>query len=134
MKITRQGQQIYDLIASSVGHMTAEDILIELRKLDAKIGIATIYRNLNTLFSAGQINRVRHPELGYIYDKNKSEHYHFYDVETKKIYDLDIAYQEQLDRLVEKMIGGKIKSHSIIFEGKIENKEWHFNKRFNDWY
>ena len=63
------------------------------------------------------------PELGYIYDKNKSEHYHFYDVETKKIYDLDIAYQEQLDRLVEKMIGGKIKSHSIIFEGKIEKKK-----------
>lgn len=30
MKITRQGQQIYDLIASSDGHMTAEDILIEL--------------------------------------------------------------------------------------------------------
>lgn len=77
MKITRQGQQTYDLIASSDGHMTAEDILIELRKLDAKIGIATIYRNLNTLFSAGQINRVRHPELGYIYDKNKSEHHHF---------------------------------------------------------
>jgi len=49
-----------------------------------EIGIATIYRNINTLFNAGYINRVRHPELGYIYDKNKSEYYHFYDKETKK--------------------------------------------------
>ena len=72
MKRTKQGQQIYDLILSSNGHMTAEKILIEFKKQNLEIGIATIYRNINTLFNAGYINRVRHPELGYIYDKNKS--------------------------------------------------------------
>ncbi len=125
MKITKQGQQIYDLILSSDGHMTAEEILIELKNQNLKIGIATIYRNLNALFTAGYINRVRHPELGYIYDKNKSEHYHFYDKETKKIYDLNIEYQEELDRLVEKIFGGKVESHSIIFEGVLNDKKDH---------
>lgn len=119
MKITKQGQLIYDLILSSKGHMTAEEILFELKNKHLKIGIATIYRNLNALYSAGYINRVRHPELGYIYDKNKSEHYHFYDKKTKKIYDIDLNYQEELDRLVEKILGGKVESHSIIFEGTL---------------
>lgn len=122
MKLTKQGQEIYDLILSSDGHMTAEEILIELKNKNSKIGIATIYRNLNSLYQTGYINRVRHPELGYIYDKNNSEHYHFYDIETKKIYDVDLEYQEQLDKLVEKMFDGKVKSHSIIFEGTINKK------------
>ena len=123
MKITKQGQQIYDLILRSDGHMTAEEILIELKQQNLKIGIATIYRNLNSLYASGYINRVRHPELGYIYDKNKSEHYHFYDKKTKKIYDIDIEYQEELDRIVEKITGGKVESHSIIFEGILNDKK-----------
>lgn len=122
MKLTKQGQQIYDLILSSDGHMTAEEILIELKNKNSKIGIATIYRNLNSLYAEGLINRVRHPELGYIYDRNKSDHYHFYDIETKKIYDVDLKYQEELDRIVEKEFGGEVKSHSIIFEGVKKKK------------
>ncbi len=121
MKLSNRGQQIYDLILASDGHMTAEEIHMELKKQEIKMGLATIYRNLNALFSAGVINRVRHPELGYIYDKNKHEHYHFYDVETKKIYDLDLKYQKQLDQLVEKVLDGKVTSHSIIFEGTLNH-------------
>ena len=122
MKMSNRGNEIYALIMQSDGHMTAEEIHTELKKKQIQMGLATIYRNLNNLFSLGVINRVRHPELGYIYDKNKHDHYHFYDIETKKIYDLDIEYQQELDQLVEKAFGEKVKSHSIIFEG-IFNKE-----------
>lgn len=115
MKMSNRGKEIYALIMQSDGHMTAEEIHTELKKKQIKMGLATIYRNLYNLFSLGVINRVRHPELGYIHDKNNHDHYHFYDIATKKIYDLDIEYQQELDQLVEKAFGGKVKSHSIIF-------------------
>ncbi len=120
MKITKHGQRIYDLLQASQGHMTAEEILLILKQQNVSIGLATVYRNLNSLFSLGMINRVRHPEMGFIYDRNKHDHYHFYDTETKEFHDLDIAYQEELDRLVEEVFGGKVKTHSIIFEGIID--------------
>lgn len=123
MKLTKHGKRIYDLIQESDGHMTAEEILIILKEHDISIGIATVYRNLNSLFNLGMINRVRHPELGYIYDRNIHDHYHFYCTKTKKIYDVDIEYQEQLDKLVEKTFGGKVYSHSIIFEGILDKEK-----------
>lgn len=122
MKITKHGEHIYNLIQESSGHMTAEEILLILKNQNISIGIATVYRNLNSLFNSGMINRVRHPELGYIYDRNKEDHYHFYCTKTKQIYDLDIDYLDELDSLVEKKYGAKVDKHSIIFEG-ILNKE-----------
>lgn len=117
LKLTKQRQEILDLIQTSSGHMTADQIHSELKDNNVKIGIATVYRNLNVLFDKHLINRVRHPELGYIYDKNVDEHYHFRCVECDRIEDVSIAQQNQLHNIVEKELGCIVKSHDINFEG-----------------
>lgn len=121
IKLTKQGQEILDLIQASDGHMTADQIHSTLKQNDVKIGIATVYRNLNTLFELKQINRVRHPELGFIYDKNTHEHYHFRCVRCDKIQDVEIPYQSQMHAEVENELGVIVLSHDINFEGICAN-------------
>lgn len=117
IKLTKQRQEILDLIQASSGHMTADEIHTKLKSQQVAIGIATVYRNLNVLYEEKLINRVRHPELGYIYDKNIHDHYHFRCVQCNKIQDVSIKYQKGLHDIVENDLGGKVMSHGINFEG-----------------
>ena len=121
LKLTKQRQEILDLIQASSGHMTADAIHSKLKDQSVSIGIATVYRNLNVLYDEKLINRVRHPELGYIYDKNTNDHYHFRCVQCNSIQDVDIEYQKNLHAIVEKDLGCKVESHSINFEGICKN-------------
>ena len=117
LKLTKQRQEILDLIQASSGHMTADQIHSKLKDQQVTIGIATVYRNLNVLYDEKLINRVRHPELGYIYDKNTHDHYHFRCVQCNSIKDVSIEYQEKLHNIVEEDLGCKVESHNINFEG-----------------
>ena len=117
IKLTKQGAEIYELIQNSSGHMTADQIHSKLKEQDVKIGIATVYRNLNTLYDNKQINRVRHPELGFIYDKNLHDHYHFRCVQCDKIQDLDLPYKENLNKQVQESLGALVLIHELTFEG-----------------
>lgn len=116
-KLTKQGTQIYKLINASSGHMTADQIHSGLKDKDISIGIATVYRNLNSLYEQNLINRVKHPDLGYIYDKNVHDHYHIRCVECDRISDIDIDRQVHLETLAEQFSGFEVLSHEIIFEG-----------------
>ena len=117
LKLTKQRQEILDLIQASSGHMTADQIHSKLKDQQVTIGIATVYRNLNVLFDEKLINRVRHPELGYIYDKNIHDHYHFRCVQCNSIEDVSIEYQDKLHKIVEEDLNCKVESHNINFEG-----------------
>lgn len=117
LKLTKQRKEILDLIQASDGHMTADQIHTRLKENNVSIGIATVYRNLNLLYEEHLINRVRHPELGYIYDKNVHEHYHFRCILCDRIEDVSVEYQETLNELVEEELGCSVKRHDINFEG-----------------
>ena len=117
LKLTKQRKEILDLIQANDGHMTADQIHTRLKENNVSIGIATVYRNLNLLYEEHLINRVRHPELGYIYDKNVHEHYHFRCMMCNRIEDVNVEYQESLNKLVEEELGCKVERHDISFEG-----------------
>lgn len=117
IKFTKLGKELYDLIQASDGHMTADQIHTELKNEGVKMGIATVYRNLNALYEQNLINRVRHPELGFIYDKNTHDHYHFRCVKCDRIQDVEIPYQSETHKLVEDSLGVVVISHDMNFEG-----------------
>ena len=116
-KVTKQGTELLKLINASSGHMTADQIHSALKNKEVSIGIATVYRNLNALYDMKLINRVQHPDLGFIYDKNTSDHYHIRCVECDTINDLQIEPQSHLEDLAAEDSGYIVLSHEIIFEG-----------------
>ncbi|CAM3458797.1 transcriptional repressor [Erysipelothrix sp. HDW6B] len=117
LKLTKQRQEILDVIQASDGHMTADEIHSTLKEHGVSVGIATIYRNLNVLYAEKLINRVRHPELGFIYDKNLHDHYHFRCRECNRIQDVEIEYRDDLHALVEQELGCLVIDHDMSFEG-----------------
>lgn len=117
LKLTKQRKKILDLIRKSQGHMTADMIHHALKQENVSIGIATVYRNLNLLYDERYVNRILHPELGYVYDKNVTDHYHFYCRICHTVMDIDLPYKHELDVEASKIVDGEIISHSVIFEG-----------------
>jgi len=59
LKSTRQREVILDFFLRSVGHSTAEDLYLKLRKKYPNIGFATVYRTLK-LFAECGIAEERH--------------------------------------------------------------------------
>lgn len=116
-KLTKQRRTVLELIQSSEGHMTADQIHSKLKDMGDTIGIATIYRNLNVLYEDHLINRVRHPELGYIYDKNTYKHYHLHCIQCNRIEDIEMKFPNALKEEVERLLHCKVLDHELTFEG-----------------
>ncbi|MDU4962177.1 MAG: transcriptional repressor [Sporomusaceae bacterium] len=55
VRVTKQRQAILRVISDSRGHLTADDIFQEVRRLQPNISLGTIYRNLELLTQAGDL-------------------------------------------------------------------------------
>ncbi len=56
--MTKYEKAIYDLINSSAGHLTVEQMFSSLRKQYPSVVLATVYNNVNRLWEAGLIRRI----------------------------------------------------------------------------
>lgn len=56
--MTKYAKKILELINCSKGHMTAEEIFLELKKTEPKVVQATVYNNLNTLYRDGLVRKL----------------------------------------------------------------------------
>ncbi|MNS43548.1 Peroxide-responsive repressor PerR [compost metagenome] len=80
------------------GHQTADELHEHLNQEFSKVSRATVYNTLNLLKSQGLIGEVVLEPGRSIFDANPSEHYHFYNVDTKELTDIPAA-QIRLDCL-----------------------------------
>ena len=117
IKTTKQRDRILEVIRDAHGHLTADEVYQILKQEDTSIGVATVYRNLKFLYENKIINRIQHPDFGYVYDANLDRHYHFHCDICNRMYDIDDLYQANLNTLIEKEFGGKIHSHMTFFKG-----------------
>lgn len=129
IKTTKQRERIIEVIHEAHGHLTANQVYSILKQEDNSIGMATVYRNLNFLYENKVINRIQHPDYGYVYDANLDRHYHFHCDVCNRMYDIDDLYKEELNREVEEKFGGKVRSHMTFFYGTcpdcVNDKEKH---------
>ncbi len=56
--MTKYAKRILRLVNQSKGHMTAEQLFLELKKTEPKIVQATVYNNLNALCKEGLIRKL----------------------------------------------------------------------------
>jgi Fur family iron response transcriptional regulator len=100
-------------------HPTAEDVHAWAEKNLAKISLATVYNTLNTLVEVGLVREFRfgHSDK-VIYDCNTDDHYHFYDQETKELFDLSPDSIKVDLKLKNKF---EVSGIDILLKGKINN-------------
>lgn len=110
-------EMIYEIISGVGSHMTADEVFKKAKELDDSIGIATVYRQLNTLAEQNRIQRIRDKDQGYIYDGNRKPHHHFHCNVCGGYTDIRMDYDSELNRMIEEETGAVVSGHQLIFEG-----------------
>ena len=91
---TAQRVRIAALLLSAPQHLSAEQILAQLRALGARVSKATVYNTLNLFATHGLIRQLSVDGSRAWFDSNVDPHYHFHDLETGALIDVPVPAVE----------------------------------------
>ncbi|WP_203567114.1 Fur family transcriptional regulator [Aestuariimicrobium ganziense] len=73
---TRQRRAVRELMASTDAFRTAQQVHDDLRAAGESVGLATVYRTLQSLAEAGEVDALRQPEGEMAYRRCSDGHHH----------------------------------------------------------
>ena len=78
-RTTQQRKIIEEICFSTTHPLSIDDIEARGKKRLHTLNRVTVYRNLNRMVDAGELNRFSHPEKGTLYEQaNRPHHHHFF--------------------------------------------------------
>ena len=101
------------LLLAGPCHVSADQLLLDLRKSGSGISKATVYNTLNRFSRAGIIREVAVNPSRLVYDSNTTLHHHFLDEDSGELSDIDPA-EIKLRRLPELPDGMEASSVEVI--------------------
>lgn len=113
---TRQRQLVLEAVRSLDDHPTADEIYGYVRKQDAHVSRATVYRNLNFLASTGAILDVRVPG-GDRFDHRTDDHPHLVCTECGSVVDAPYRTAADANAQVAQSTGYADVMHYSVFMG-----------------
>ena len=87
---TAQRVRIASLLLSEPQHLSAEQILANLRASGARVSKATVYNTLNLFASRGLIRQLSVDGTRAWFDSNVDAHYHFHDLASGALIDVPV--------------------------------------------
>ncbi len=113
---TRQKEAVLEVIQGVGKHMTAEQVHEAVQEIEPGVGLATIYRNLNTLCEQKIIMKVSGNGWSY-FDGNSEPHDHFFCRQCGKLQDIPCYEADSFKEFMHRRITGKVERLAIIYEG-----------------
>lgn len=98
VKPTPQRIEIGALLLSGPVHLSADQILQQLRSRGSRVSKATVYNTLNLLSRHGIVREMAVDSARLVYDSTTHVHHHFYNLDTGELVDIDAGHVE-LSRL-----------------------------------
>lgn len=118
MNFSKQREDILTIMrGGKLYHPTAEDVFAEIRRRNLKIGIATVYRNLNLLSQLGEIMKIQVPNEMDRYDCVVLEHYHAVCSSCGEIIDLYPPRESVYNKILQEKYGFEPKQKTLIIRG-----------------
>jgi Fe2+ or Zn2+ uptake regulation protein len=113
LKATPKRVAILEILSEEFGYLGPEEIWRKLQARFKRIGLPTVYRNLEELSQGGVIMKIVHPnrKLYYYHCHNTKHHHHFVCISCRKVQDLAFCGEEQVVKEVEDTLKGKVVSH-----------------------
>ena len=90
LRLTKQRQEVYQVLLEQRDHPTANEVYQRVRKKLPSISLATVYNCLEALVNHGLVNQVNFERSSSRFCPNLVEHGHFQDTRTGRIYDITI--------------------------------------------
>lgn len=117
MRLTTQRQIILEELGKVTSHPTANEVYDMVRKRLPRIGLGTVYRNLELLAESGVILKLEVGGTQKRFDATVDPHYHIRCSKCGKVDDIDIPVQEQLEVSAHESSNYEILGHHIEFSG-----------------
>ncbi len=95
-RFTRQRAAVYDFLAATKSHPTAEQVFAAVRRSLPNISLATVYKALDALVAARLATKLTDEHGTTRYDSESRPHYHFRCLATGQILDLPLPYDPDL--------------------------------------
>lgn len=117
IKRSRQREAIQQCLMGRRDHPTAETVYLSIKDEFPNISLGTVYRNLSLLSDLGEVQKITVSGGPDRFDADVSQHYHFLCRNCGCVMDLDMAPQENLNKLAAADFAGTIENHTILFSG-----------------
>ncbi len=86
--MSRQKELVYEIVASTMTHPTADRVYEEARERMPHISLGTVYRNLKQLTEEGRLLEISTQRGPSRYDANLEQHSHLRCVECNRLEDV----------------------------------------------
>lgn len=118
LRSTRQREHVFKILLSKRDHPTADEVYARARRNMDSISLATVYNCLETLVGCGLVRAVNYEREPTRFCPNLSEHAHFQDRRTGRVYDVDLP-PDLMERL-KKVLPEEYEADSmeLYFHGK----------------
>lgn len=117
MRLTTQRQIILEELGKVTSHPTANEVYDMVRKRLPRIGLGTVYRNLELMADSGIILKLEVGGTQKRFDATVEPHYHIRCNSCGKVDDVDLEVQDEINKAAEKNSSYKILGHHIEFTG-----------------
>jgi Fur family transcriptional regulator, ferric uptake regulator len=123
LKVTPKRQAILDILMHETLYLSPEEIWKKMKKKFNRIGLPTVYRNLEELSAGDVISKVTHPnrQLYYYFCANRDHHHHFVCLSCRNVEDINFCALDALQEEVNRKLNGKIISHILQVNGYCRN-------------
>jgi Fur family transcriptional regulator, ferric uptake regulator len=119
--VSRQGSQqravILEVVRSTMEHPTAAWVHAQARLKLPRIGLGTVYRNLERLTALGVIREIRGVPGPARFDGNTERHYHIRCLGCGRVNDLPIGVTARLEQEAARATDFVILSHEVEVQG-----------------
>ncbi|MFT5726239.1 MAG: Fur family ferric uptake transcriptional regulator [Desulforhopalus sp.] len=117
MRLTTQRQIILEELGKVTSHPTANEVYDMVRKRLPRIGLGTVYRNLELMADTGVILKLEVGGTQKRFDATTEPHYHIRCSSCGKVDDVHIEVQQQINQLAKNVSDYEILGHHIEFTG-----------------
>ncbi|MDD4888511.1 MAG: transcriptional repressor [Phycisphaerae bacterium] len=126
-RFTRQRARVYEVLANTDQHPTAEEVYRRVKFALPAVSLATVYKSLDALVQCGLAQKLTYGDGSARYDANVLEHPHMRDLLTGKVLDvpteispsLAITLPEHIIVSIEQRTGFKVKGLRIELLGHL---------------
>jgi len=117
MRLTNQRQVILEELRKVKSHPTANEVYDMVRTRLPRIGLGTVYRNLDLLAEKGIIKKLEVGGEQKRFDGDTSQHYHIRCVDCHRVEDIFIEIDKELEKNASSCCNYQILGHHVEFSG-----------------
>ena len=119
LKVTPKRIAIIEILVKEPGYLSPEEIWRKMKGQFSRIGLPTVYRNLEELAEGNIISKITHPnrQLYYFFCGNNEHHHHFVCLSCRNVDDINFCAIHELRKEVKKKLNAQVLSHILQVNG-----------------